>query len=113
MVGLGTPIWNNSILILPYHDSLLKFSFLPFYIKDLPLIFCFLGIFYYSIIFYMDKIYDLKYFEILHNLTYVLFNINNNKFYLLINNVGYMHFILINFIIIYLYLYIIYFILLC
>ena len=110
MIGLGTPVWNNSILILPYHDSLLKFCFLPFYIKDLPLIFCFLGIFYYSIIFYLDKMYDLKNFNMLNNLFNLLSNLINNKYYLLISNVGYMLFILINYIIIYLYDLIIYFI---
>lgn len=110
MVGLGTPVWNNSILILPYHDSLLKFCFLPFYIKDLPLIFCFSGIFYYSIIFYLDKTCDLKNFVILNNLLIFLSNVTNNKYYLLIANVGYMHFTLINYIILYLYGHIIYFI---
>ena len=110
MIGLGTPVWNNSILILPYHDSLLKFCFLPFYIKDLPLIFCFLGIFYYSMIFYLDKMYDLKNFNMLNNLFNLLSNLINNKYYLLISNVGYMLFILTNYIIIYLYELIIYFI---
>jgi hypothetical protein len=85
-----------SILILPYHESLLKFSFLPYYIKDLPLIFCFIGIFYYIIIFYSDKIYYLP-----HNI------FNNNSYYLIIANIGYMHFILTNYIIICLLLHII------
>jgi hypothetical protein len=89
MIGFGTPIWNNSILILPYHDSLLKFCFLPFYIKDLPLLFCFIGIFYYSIIFYIDKIYNVKYFSIFYNLIYSCNKFTNNKYYLLISNVGY------------------------
>lgn len=39
----------------------------------------------------------------LNYLLTILSNITNNKYYLLIANVGYMHFILINYIIIYLY----------
>jgi NADH:ubiquinone oxidoreductase subunit 5 (subunit L)/multisubunit Na+/H+ antiporter MnhA subunit len=46
IIGLGTPIWNNSILILPYHDNLLVFLQLSIFIKDLPLIFTIIGIFY-------------------------------------------------------------------
>jgi hypothetical protein len=46
IIGLGTPMWGNSLLILPYHDNLLNYYFLPYYIKDLPLIFTLIGIWY-------------------------------------------------------------------
>ena len=86
IIGLGTPIWNNSVLILPYHESLLKFSFLPFYIKDLPLVFCFIGIFYYTIIFYKD---DLSQFVLSYKSYYLPCSFNNNIYYLLICDIGF------------------------
>lgn len=55
IIGLGTPIWGNSLLILIYHDNLLNYHFLPYYIKDLPLIFSLSGIWYMLGFF---KIYD-------------------------------------------------------
>ena len=44
IIGLGTPIWMNSIYGLLSSYKLLNYSFLPFYIKDLPLSFAILGI---------------------------------------------------------------------
>ena len=35
-IGLGTPFWNNSILILPEHLNIIDAEFIPVYIKWIP-----------------------------------------------------------------------------
>jgi proton-translocating NADH-quinone oxidoreductase chain L len=93
IIGLGTPIWNNSILILPQHDNLLNYHFLPFFIKDLPLIFTLIGIWYVWIFF---KITDTNssFFTIVkkniydYHYSYIIYNFFLNYYYNLCN-VGY------------------------
>lgn len=80
IIGLGTPIWLNSILILPYHDNLLNFTFLPFYIKDLPLFFALWGIFY--IWFYFNSTKDWEFINISASKVWNSFcNIGYNAFF--------------------------------
>jgi len=57
MIGTGTNLWGNSILILPYHENLLNFYFLPSFVKDLPLCFILIGLVYISSFFVIkDKV---------------------------------------------------------
>jgi hypothetical protein len=112
IIGIGTPIWNNSILILPYHDNLLIFTTLSIFIKDLPLIFTLIGIFYvwgFLKLINKDNIYNNLLF-ISSNFYYkFLLNIYLNYYYYLCN-IGYMLFFLIIYIIIFLFHLINYFI---
>lgn len=112
IIGLGTPIWNNSLLILPYHDNLLIFSSLLIFIKDLPLIFTIIGIFYiWGFLKLINK-------DIINNNLFKISTDNYYKFvfyyiidyYYYLCNIGYMLFFLIIYIIIYLYHLINYFI---
>ena len=97
LIGLGTPIWGNSILILPYHDNLLNYYFLPIFIKDVPLIFTLISIWYiwgfYKItkikknIFinkYISSYFFLSYYYNLCNIGYNAFFFNNIYNYIFI-----------------------------
>jgi NADH-ubiquinone oxidoreductase chain 5 len=42
-IGLGTPFWNNSIVILPCHLNIIDSEFIPVYVKWLPLCASFFG----------------------------------------------------------------------
>ena len=98
IIGLGTPFWGNSLLILVYHDNLLNYHFLPYFIKDLPLIFTLSGIWYMwgffrlydnnSNFFYkIKKVMYTNYFSIyiynkyILNYYYILCNIGYNAFF--------------------------------
>jgi proton-translocating NADH-quinone oxidoreductase chain L len=88
-IGTGTPIWNNYILILSYHENLLKYEFLPFLLKYLPLWFCILSIFIYITYFFIDNDEAIEYSFLLKKITYWfnLFFINN--YYLSFQNLVY------------------------
>jgi hypothetical protein len=95
IIGIGTPIWNNSILVLPYHDNLLIFTTLSIFIKDLPLIFTIIGILYVwgflkvinkeniynNLLFYSSNIYYKYLINISLNYYYSLCNIGYNAFF--------------------------------
>jgi proton-translocating NADH-quinone oxidoreductase chain L len=42
-IGLGTDFWENSIVILPKHESITNSEFIPAYIKILPVVLSILG----------------------------------------------------------------------
>lgn len=78
-VGLGTDFWNNSIYIDPIHNYMIDAEFLQFYIKLLPVILSFLGLFsaFYLYFFKFKFLYKLKISEIgLH-----FYNFLNRKWY--------------------------------
>jgi NADH-ubiquinone oxidoreductase chain 5 len=58
-VGLGTNIWLNSFNYYSKNILILESEFLPFYIKNIPLIFSFFGIFisyfFYNYLFFFNK----------------------------------------------------------
>lgn len=110
IIGIGTPIWNNSILILPYHDNLLIFTTLSIFIKDLPLIFTIIGILYVwgflkvinkeiiydNLLFYSSNKYykylltnSLNYYYSLCNIGYNAFFFNNFYNYIFILSYNY------------------------
>jgi hypothetical protein len=112
IIGIGTPIWNNSILILPNHDNLLIFTILSIFIKDLPLIFTLIGIFYiwsFLKLINIDNIYNNLLF-ISSNFYYKFLLNNCLYYYYYLCNIGYMLFFLIIYIIIFLFYLINYFI---
>jgi NADH:ubiquinone oxidoreductase subunit 5 (subunit L)/multisubunit Na+/H+ antiporter MnhA subunit len=91
IIGLGTPIWNNSILILPYHDNLLVFSQLSIFIKDLPLIFTIIGIFYiWSFLKFINKDHIYNNLFIISTNNYSKYILNNIlDYYYCLCNIGY------------------------
>ena len=74
-LGGNVPTWNNTFLVLPWHDFQFESEFLPFYIKLIPVIFSISGGLlsfffyeYYQYILNMNFIY-LKYYNIYHFLS--------------------------------------------
>lgn len=78
-VGLGTNFWNNSIYIDPFHNQFIDAEFLSIYIKLLPVIFSFLGMFcaFYLYIFQYNLFLSLK----LSKYGLYLYNFFNKKWY--------------------------------
>lgn len=83
IIGIGTPIWMNSLSGLPIPHKLLNYSFLPFFIKDLPLSFAIIGIFFTWFFYiqhnlnFFNKLGSLFIFQIFINIS----NIGFNAFY--------------------------------
>ena len=74
-LGGNVPTWNNTFLVLPWHDFQFESEFLPFYIKLIPVIFSISGGLlsfffyeYYQYVLNMNFIY-LKYYNIYHFLS--------------------------------------------
>lgn len=92
IIGLGTPIWSNSIYISPNHENWANYSFIPYYIKDLPLIFAIISISFIWLFFNRSS----------HMHIYISIKVFiNPRFFKNINNIGFMLFFLIIFTIIY------------
>jgi proton-translocating NADH-quinone oxidoreductase chain L len=78
-VGLGTDFWNNAIFILPINNQMIDAEFLPSYIKLLPVIFSFSGLFsaFYLYFFKFRFLYELK----ISNTGLYFYNFLNRKWY--------------------------------
>ena len=78
-VGLGSNFWNNSIYINPINNQMIDAEFLPTFIKLLPVIFSFCGLFsaFYLYFFKFKFLYELK----TSNLGLYLYNFLNRKWY--------------------------------
>jgi NADH-ubiquinone oxidoreductase chain 5 len=78
-VGLGTDFWNNAIFILPINNQMIDAEFLPSYIKLLPVIFSFSGLFsaFYLYFFKFRFLYELK----ISNIGLYFYNFLNRKWY--------------------------------
>lgn len=78
-VGLGSNFWNNSIYINPINNQMIDAEFLPTFIKLLPVIFSFSGLFsaFYLYFFKFKFLYELK----TSNLGLYLYNFLNRKWY--------------------------------
>lgn len=78
-VGLGSNFWNNSIYINPINNQMIDAEFLPTFMKLLPVIFSFSGLFsaFYLYFFKFKFLYELK----ISNLGLYLYNFLNRKWY--------------------------------
>ncbi len=78
-VGLGSNFWNNSIYINPINNQMIDAEFLPTFIKLLPVIFSFSGLFsaFYLYFFKFKFLYKLK----TSNLGLYFYNFLNRKWY--------------------------------
>lgn len=78
-VGLGSNFWNNSIYINPINNQMIDAEFLPTFIKLLPVIFSFSGLFsaFYLYFFKFKFLYELK----TSNLGLYFYNFLNRKWY--------------------------------
>jgi proton-translocating NADH-quinone oxidoreductase chain L len=78
-VGLGSNFWNNSIYINPINNQMIDAEFLPTFIKLLPVIFSFSGLFsaFYLYFFKFKFIYKLK----TSNIGLYFYNFLNRKWY--------------------------------
>jgi proton-translocating NADH-quinone oxidoreductase chain L len=78
-VGLGSNFWNNSIYINPINNQMIDAEFLPTYIKLLPVIFSFIGLFsaFYLYFFKFKFLYQLK----ISNIGLYFYNFLNRKWY--------------------------------
>lgn len=78
-VGLGSNFWNNSIYINPVNNQMIDAEFLPTFIKLLPLIFSFSGLFgaFYLYFFKFKFLYNLK----TSNIGLNFYNFLNRKWY--------------------------------
>lgn len=78
-VGLGTNFWNNAIYINPVNVQMIDAEFLPTFIKMLPVIFSFSGLFsaFYLYFFKFKFLYQLK----TSNVGLYFYNFLNRKWY--------------------------------
>ena len=78
-VGLGTNFWNNAIYISPNHYNIIDAEFLPTFIKLLPVLLSFLGLFsaIYLYFFKFKFLYQIK----ISNYGLYLYNFFNRKWY--------------------------------
>jgi len=75
-IGLGTPFWNNAILVLPLNSNMLDADFIPSYIKFIPFFLSIIGGVFSVIVFYLLPNFFISLY--LHsrffNLIYTFFN---------------------------------------
>lgn len=78
-VGLGSNFWNNAIYINPMNNQMIDAEFLPTFIKLLPVIFSFSGLFsaFYLYFFKFKFLYELK----TSNIGLYFYNFLNRKWY--------------------------------
>jgi NADH-ubiquinone oxidoreductase chain 5 len=78
-VGLGSDFWNNSIYINPMNNQMIDAEFLPTFIKLLPVILSFTGLFsaFYLYFFKFRFLYNLK----TSNIGLYFYNFLNRKWY--------------------------------
>lgn len=102
-IGLGTPIWSNSIYISPSHENWINYSFLPYYIKDLPLFFAIISTTFIWFFFNIDEMHIYNWLNEYINYIKSCFN---PILFKRLSDIGYMLFFLIIYTILYLYTYI-------
>jgi NADH-ubiquinone oxidoreductase chain 5 len=75
-IGLGTPLWNNSIFILPTHFNFIDAEFIPTYIKFIPFVISIFGsitaILCYHI--FSNNLFNTYVHNIFFNALYLFFN---------------------------------------
>ena len=79
-IGIGTNFFNDSIFVLPNKITLVDSEFIPFYIKNIPLIFTCFGI-VCSLLINMNYSLFFTNFIIKNIFIYKMYNFINKKFY--------------------------------
>jgi NADH-ubiquinone oxidoreductase chain 5 len=79
-IGIGSDFFNNSIFVLPNKVTLIDSEFIPFYIKNIPLLFTLLGIALSLLINVKFSLFFTRCFIKKKNY-YYLYNFINKKFF--------------------------------